>query len=310
MKLRMNGEPDTMVLRTILCPIDFSDHSRHALQWAEALASRHQSRLIVLTAVDPLLVQAATLRLGVDLTSTEVEPALREFVKTTWQDAARSGNAVLSVRVGDPGDVILEAATEDVDLLVMGTHGLGGVRKWFLGSTTQRVLRRTRTPVLAVPANMVQSATPHVSGAQLHGPVLAASDLSDVSVHAMRWAAQAATTYDVPLVLAHVVQPVVVAPQWQPYAQQADDARVQIARERVEQFAKQICSGPCETVVSVGRPDDAIASIADERRAGLIVMGLGSGRGFLAPRPGSIAYRVLCVARVPVLVVPAEPVAP
>jgi nucleotide-binding universal stress UspA family protein len=46
--------------------------------------------------------------------------------------------------VGNPADVILEtAAKERSDLIVMGTHGLGGIRKWLLGSTTERVLRRT-----------------------------------------------------------------------------------------------------------------------------------------------------------------------
>jgi nucleotide-binding universal stress UspA family protein len=297
-------------LRTILCPIDFSDQSRHALRWAEALAGRHRSRLIVLTAVDPLLAEAAKVRLGLDLATTEVEPALREFVRTTWRDETRARDAVFHVRVGDPADVILDAAAGGVDLVVIGTHGLGGFRKWLLGSTTQRVLRRTRTPVLAVPAVISEPATPDVTDAQVNGAVLAASDLSDASVHAMRWAARFATACDVPLLLAHVVEPVVVAPQWRPYVQETDDARVAAARERLKQFAQQICSGPCETIVSLGRPDDAIASIAAERKAGLIVMGLGSGPGFLVPRPGSIAYRVLCVATAPVLVVPPEPLAP
>ena len=61
-----------MSLRTILCPIDFSDQSHRALRWAEALAWRHQSRLILLTALDPLLAEAARARLGVDLATGEV----------------------------------------------------------------------------------------------------------------------------------------------------------------------------------------------------------------------------------------------
>jgi nucleotide-binding universal stress UspA family protein len=61
--------------------------------------------------------------------------------------------------------------------------------------------------------------------------------------------------------------------------------------------------------VSLGRPEDAIASIAEERNATLIVMGLGGAAGLLVPRPGSIAYRVMCVANAPVVVVPREPLA-
>ena len=294
-----------MSIRTILCPVDFSDHSRHALQWAGALANRHQSRLIVLTALDPLLAEAAKLRLGLDLAATEVEPALREFVRTTRRDETRGGDAMFHVRVGDPADVILDAADE-VDLVVMGTHGLGGFSKWLLGSTTQRVLRRTRKLVLAVPAVTGDSTTPDIREAELIGSVLAASDLSETSVHAIRWADRFASTYDVPLMLAHVVESVVVPPQWRLYVQDVDGGRVAEAVEQLDQFAAQICSGRCETIVSRGRPDDVIASIAEERHAGLIVMGLGGGLGFLERRPGTIAYRVLCIATSPVLVVPAE----
>lgn len=304
-----------LTLRSILCPIDFSEHSRDALRWAEALADRHQSRLIVLSAVDPVLAEGARVKLGVDLAAAEVEPSLREFAAASWRTQARGEDAVFQVQVGEPADVILDAA-KGADLVVMGTHGLGGVRKWLLGSTTQRVLRRAQTPVLAIPAG---AATPGGAGAA--GPtfrsgevaageitsVLAASDLSDVSLNAMRWAVRFATAYGVPLTLAHVVEPVVVAPQWQPYVQTTDQDRIAAAHNRLQRLAEEVSAGPAETIVSLGRPDEAIASIAEQRAPGLIVLGLGGRTGFLDPRPGSIAYRVLCGAKAPVLVVPPDP---
>ena len=142
-----------IALRSLLCPVDFSEQSRHALRWAKALARRTKGRLTVLSAVDPLLAEAARLRFGLDLVHAETEPALRQFAAETWSDEiADATNVNFDVRVGNPADVILEtAARERTDLIVMGTHGLGGVRKWLLGSTTERVLRRTHTPVLAVP---------------------------------------------------------------------------------------------------------------------------------------------------------------
>ena len=60
-----------------------------------------------------------------------------------------------------------------------------------------------------------------------------------------------------------------------------------------------------EQVVAVGRPAEMIGSIAGDRRANLIVMGLANDRGLLSQRPGSIAYRVLCSIAIPVIVVPA-----
>ena len=75
-----------MNISTILCPIDFSTQSQQALRWAAALARRHRSRLVVVTAVDPLLAQAAKVRLGLDLAKSETEPELREFVKAVLPD--------------------------------------------------------------------------------------------------------------------------------------------------------------------------------------------------------------------------------
>jgi nucleotide-binding universal stress UspA family protein len=78
-----------LTLRSILCPVDFSDHSQHALRWAVALAVRNQSGLTILTAVDPLLAEAARARLKQDLVKTETEPALRELSQAAYPRRSR-----------------------------------------------------------------------------------------------------------------------------------------------------------------------------------------------------------------------------
>jgi nucleotide-binding universal stress UspA family protein len=60
-------------LRSILCPIDFSDQSRDALRWALALAAQHHGRLSVFTAVEPLPAEAAKTRLRMDLVKADTE---------------------------------------------------------------------------------------------------------------------------------------------------------------------------------------------------------------------------------------------
>src|SRR5436190_21972532 len=109
---------EMVALRSILCPVDFSEQARHALRWAMALARRTEGRLTVLSAVDPLLAEAARLRFGLDLVHAETEPALRQFAAETWSDdIAPAGNADFDVRVGNPVDVILEtAARQRADL--------------------------------------------------------------------------------------------------------------------------------------------------------------------------------------------------
>ena len=250
------------------------------------------------------------MRLGLDLVKGETEPALHEFIKavvppsSTWTPEIN-----VEVRVGGAADLTLESAHRNgADLVVMGTHGLGGFRKLLLGSTTERVLRRTSTALLAVPlaegppAVMLAS-----SGSRLDVTrIVMATDFSEASATALEWATDVAQRLAVPLVLAHIVASVAVPAQWQSYVTDVDAGRVRETRARLDAIAHALLSAhQHHAVVAIGRPADAIASIAHEHQAGLIVVGLtgqGEGRPF---RPGSIAYRVACVAHVPVLVVPA-----
>lgn len=143
--------------------------------------SRFQARLTVLSVVDPLLAEAARARLGQDLAKAETEPALREFVAATWPDEiAPSVQTTFKTAMGDPAAVILETATsEAVDLIVMGTQGLGGFHKWLLGSITERLLRRTPVPVLAVPLRE-ESGVPPVNETLEVAQILAATDFGSV----------------------------------------------------------------------------------------------------------------------------------
>jgi nucleotide-binding universal stress UspA family protein len=294
-------------LDSIVCSVDFSEQSGQALRWAAALASGHDARLTVVTAVEPLLANAAKVRLGVDLVRTETEPALREFVEGVLPRAGGEGPALVA-RAGEPDDVILDtAARADADLIVMGTQGLGGIRKLLLGSTAERVLRRTRVAVLAVPHGAAGPLARGSEGARLGlERILSATDFSPTSVAALEWAAALADAARVPLLVAHVVAPVAVAPQWRPYVEQADEERVAAARAELDKLLARLPAGPArETAVALGRPADEIASMAERRQAGLVVMGLTGGRDAESTRPGSIAYRVLTLSRVPVLVVPA-----
>jgi nucleotide-binding universal stress UspA family protein len=250
------------------------------------------------------------MRLGIDLARTDTDPALREFVEATWPaGAARPANVAYDIRVGNPPDVILAAAVSDKpDLIVMGTQGLGGLRKWLIGSTTERVLRRTRTPVLAVPASAAEPAlAADAAAAPQLGPIVAATDFSETSLRALRWAADLAEEFGSPLYALHIVEPLVVAPQWQAYVEQADETRLAGARARLQSATAQLGAAVRhEALVVVGAAADSIATAADQRRAGLIVMGLASSPAPFGSQPGSIAYRVLTLAKTPVLVVPSE----
>ena len=289
-----------MNLHSILSPIDFSEQSRLALRWAGAFATRFNAQLTVASVVDPVLAEASRIRSGRDRVKAETEAALREFVAATWREGAPAQTA-FATTVGDAAaDIRDMAEAHGAELIAMGTHGLGGLRKWLLGSTTERVLRRTRVPVLAVPPSDESQAG--AAGQVSH--LLAATDFSDASVEALKVAAEGAREFAAAMTVAHVVEPLAVAAQWQALVADSTQVRVDSARARLRALAEVVCGTPCEDVVAIGETADAIAAIAADRRAQMIVMSLGGGAGALSPRPGSIAYRVLRLSPIPVLVVP------
>lgn len=138
---------------SILCPVDFSEHSERALRSAIDLAVLTGAHLTIMTAVDPFL-DAATAAAG------HAEALMRQTQDEVQRLLSRMDDAHTGLREA-PGVAVLtgDAATEilkqiddcKADLVVMGTQGLSGPKRLFFGSTTERVLRESPVPVLAVP---------------------------------------------------------------------------------------------------------------------------------------------------------------
>jgi nucleotide-binding universal stress UspA family protein len=295
-------------IRSILCPVDFSDASRQALHWAAAIASEWRSQLTVVTAVDPLLAEAARARFARDLVKEDVEPALRDFVDAVPAGPDRGAGTTLVAEIGDPASVALAAAGRvGADLIVMGTHGLSGLKKIVLGSTAERVLRKTTIPVLAVTASEAGARIAEGAGRRVLQieAVLAATDFSDAAIRATGQAAAIAQRLNARLILAHVVTPLSVPGEFQQYVLGVDEQVSADARAQLEAQGRTLpVAVQTEIVVEIGRPADRISSIARDRGAGLIVMGLTSEKDANAVRPGAIAYPVVWQSHVPVMVVP------
>ena len=134
--------------------MDFSPHAERALGYALDLATLAGSHLTILTAVDPFL-DAASNAAGrgealMRQTQDELQTLLVRLGDTRRMPAEAPSIAVVT---GDPAEAILAQITEsNADLVVMGTKGLEGAKRLVFGSTTERVLRESPVPVLAVPA--------------------------------------------------------------------------------------------------------------------------------------------------------------
>jgi nucleotide-binding universal stress UspA family protein len=139
----------------VLVPTDFSEPSRKALAYGQALASAFGASLHVLHAVEEPLTQGWT---GYGVAS--VLPGLREEAMSEAQ--RRLDDAVpasvrdaqpteLVIRVGDPfAEIVRFARERGADVIVMGTHGRGGMAHLLLGSVAERVVRTAPCPVLTV----------------------------------------------------------------------------------------------------------------------------------------------------------------
>ena len=194
--------------------------------------------------------------------------------------------------MGEPSEEILNAGRRlEAGLIVMGTHGRGGFRKLLLGSTTEQVLRQTEWPVLAVPAGATSAPAAEHPGVQVRR-ILVATDFGESAMAAVQWAADLASDIGVPLVLAHVVEPVVVSSPWQALVADVESDRVASAQRTLAKLSTRFGDTHADCVVSVGRPADTIASLAAKYDAALVVMGLRT------PRTRSRARRArLCTAR-------------
>ena len=295
------------LFRSILCPIDFSEHSARALRYSAAIAKRSDGRLHALYVNDPMLVAAAAVALNDRELVSVALGELRTFVASAVPARTTGAAIKYSVETGDPARLIASTALRlKCDLVVMGTHGLSGVDKLIIGSTTERMLRRTTLPVLAVPPSAPDAGDKSAPPRSWPGPaIMVPVDLRDESQRDVRDAEKIARAFGTRLVLVHVV------PQFQPPPWYRADLsahwRIQVtkAQRELESLAKAVGRGvTAESRVLTGNPPDEIAALAAEKRIGLVVMHLRKGPGFFGSRAGSIASHVLRHAVTPVLALP------
>jgi nucleotide-binding universal stress UspA family protein len=296
-----------MALRpSVLCPVDFSDASRGALRYAAALSDHFQARLTVLTVDDPLLADAAETLHGDRWLTMQSQQDLEGFVKDTFSHHHPVlPELQLIVLSGKPAPQIARVAAEQqADLIVMSSHGTTGARKLLFGSTTERVLRETSTPVLITPAADPGPASLADVKDSIRR-VLVPVDLSPATPLQVRVARGLAEALDASMLLIHVLERPNVRPAQHALAQQLSDDR---SRRSQTALAELIATIPPrlrpQAVCSWGNPADEIARVAREERAGVVVMGLHATAAN-GPRMGSITYRVLC--QIPALVLALPP---
>jgi len=292
----------------ILCPVDFSETSRHALDQAAAIAGWYRAQLTVLHVYTPMFMPAPTLPMpGARVAGSELE-RVREDVRT-FVDASTGGggDADEVVDVGRASARILErAVTLPADLIVMGTHGAGGFEHLILGSVTERVLRKAGCPVLTVPPRaQATSALPFRR-------VVCAVDFSESSSAALVLAASVAHESGATLDLVHVLEwpwdepppPVFTELPSEQAAALTEFRRylVTSATKRLESLAVELAGDRRATVrVAHGKPYVQLLRVAADLGADLIVLGVHGRNPVDLAVFGSTTNQVVRRATCPVL---------
>ena len=135
----------------VLVPVDFSEISETVLRFGVELTAQ-EGTTVLLHVLEPLPLHFESAFGG--FVNTEGLERIRENTRQLIEEALAKfpgRSFVTEMREGKPAALILDvAASHTADLIVMGTHGRGGIEDLFLGSVAARVVRKARCPVMTI----------------------------------------------------------------------------------------------------------------------------------------------------------------
>lgn len=291
-------------LRRILCPVDFSDASQHALDHAVRIAGWYRARITALHVRHPaFLVEPpilfADVAGGPVSTLEDAEARLHHWLAPVR--AAGIGCDALAVDGSNAAGQIVGAAGKlDADLIVLGTHGRSGFERLLLGSVTEKVVRTAPCPVITVPP-------PSVATSKLpFKRVLCGVDFSEPSMAALNYALSMAKESGSTLTLLHVLE---FPPEGEMSASVPFDMasyRSAVQTEATRRLVEVITDDVrwwCQpaTKLLYGKPYAQILNAASETHADLIVLGVHGRNAFDLMVFGSTTNQVIRSATCPVL---------
>jgi nucleotide-binding universal stress UspA family protein len=296
--------------KRILCPVDFSDFSRHALDEAIAMAHLYDGCVTALH-VFPVAIPAdpfAGLPEFQPFTLTDQHRAhiLRQLSAFATAEGAEPGRITVALREGtDIHAEILEAADQmKPDLIAMGTHGRSGFQHLMLGSVAEKVLHKARYPVLTVPRE-APDAVP--MGPVPFARILCAVDFSQCSLAALRHAIALASRAGGHLDVLSVVE---LIPTYEPNSPPplyspgfVDNLKGDTQKRLDSVVASAALDMAVECFVTTGSPRREIIRVAEERNTDLVVLGVYSQGAIEHMLFGSTTNHVVRQARCPVLTV-------
>lgn len=278
-----------------LVPLDGSELAEHALPWARLFAEKYDGEVELLCCYEPI----ASVYLLPDFApppvyddQSGVSEQIEKYLKTQVQ-AMPPGMGVSTTCEGDAATAILDRSeTEQVEAVIMASHGRGGLGRWLLGSVATKVVRGSRLPVLVV--NAQAKVPPHPKLRRILVPL----DGSETAEAALRWAVPLARDFGAELKL---FRGIAHTPIGHPTLDKAVGLEISNAKEYLQEFADKHPDIKCKTVAEVSGPNLGIVEHADD--CDLIIMSSHGLSGVKRWLLGSVAESVLQAADKPLMIV-------
>lgn len=304
------------MFRSILVPLDGSELAEQALPLALGIAKRTRAQLTLLQVLplinEPLVLENRVISVEeeFELLQNHAQAYLNgvvERLRPIAQEDAEPVTMKVESLVGDAAPAIADYASKNqVDLIVMATHGRTGLGRWALGSVTDKVRQLTRTPMLVVRPRAGEP----VRFQPLPAPerILVPLDGSELAEHAIPFATEIATLCQSELLLMRVA----TLPAASYYTEELAALKLELWRNAVAETRDYLQATAARlkdqgfkvrTIIGRHQPADSIIAMAERCGADLIVMTTHGRSGLSRIVYGSVADRVVRCSTCPVLVI-------
>jgi nucleotide-binding universal stress UspA family protein len=268
--------------RRILFPVDFSLRCRQMAPRVAALARKFRCEVVLLHALDPLPVVCYAPEFTYFAPAEFIEKQ-RQTMTVELTAFEEAGFADLNTRrlivTGDAADSITaQAARNNIDLIMMPTHGRGMFRRLLLGSVTAKVLNDCPLPIWTTAHGERGPAT----GKGAVQRILCAMDTGTENVRVLETAADLAHEYDAGVHLVHAI------PGQEAYYENTIDPGLRqflarTAREKINALQHEAGTN-WDLCVKLGPVADGVRQVAEEYGADLVIIGRGREREHFEPR--------------------------
>jgi len=253
-----------LTLDNILYLTDFSEPSEAALPFAEAVAREYGCKIHALHVITPAMCAYAS-ELAASALAAQEECAERDMLRLAARLTGLPHETIVERAMGVWPAVEQALKQEDIDLIVLGTHGRTGVEKFLLGSVAEQIFRRSPVPVLTIGPRAHNGIH---GGARFHR-VLFPTDFTPESLAATAYAISFAQENEAGLTLFHVI-----TRKARDGGTERDPISVANALYELGELVPKDAELWCcpETVVDYGEPAERILEVARQRGADLIVL--------------------------------------